>query len=38
MLACANPAFDGPVVLFQDIIEVLLPDGADNPAQGRLRL
>ena len=23
MLACANPTFDGPVVLFQDIIEVL---------------
>jgi hypothetical protein len=23
MLACANPAFDGPVFLFQDIIEVL---------------
>ena len=22
MLACANPAFDGPEVLFQDIIEV----------------
>jgi hypothetical protein len=23
MLACADPAFDGPVILFQDIIEIL---------------
>ena len=23
MLACAHPAFDGPVILFQDIIEIL---------------
>ena len=23
MLACAHPAFDGPVILFQNIIEVL---------------
>jgi hypothetical protein len=23
MLACAHPAFDGPVILFQDIIETL---------------
>ena len=23
MLACTHPAFDGPMVLFQDIIEVL---------------
>jgi hypothetical protein len=23
MLACTHPAFDGPVVLFQDIIEIL---------------
>ena len=23
MLACAHPTFDGPVILFQDIIEVL---------------
>ena len=23
MLACTHPAFDGPLVLFQDIIEVL---------------
>ena len=25
MLACSHPAFDGPVILFQDIIEVLHP-------------
>jgi len=24
MLACTHPAFDGPVILFQDIIEILL--------------
>ena len=23
MLACTHPAFDGPVILFQDIIEIL---------------
>jgi hypothetical protein len=23
MLACAHPTFDGPVILFQDIIEIL---------------
>ena len=23
MLACAHPAFDGPVILFQDVIEIL---------------
>src|ERR1700726_268703 len=23
MLACANPAFDGPVILFQDVVKVL---------------
>jgi len=38
MLACANPTFDGPVVLFQDIIEVLYRAGAENPPQGHLRL
>jgi hypothetical protein len=23
MLACAHPAFDGPVILFQDVIKIL---------------
>ena len=23
MLACTHPAFDGPVILFQDVIEIL---------------
>ena len=23
MLACAHPAFDGPVVLFQNIVQIL---------------
>ena len=23
MLACAHPAFDGPVILFEDVIEIL---------------
>ena len=23
MLACAHPTFDGPVILFQDVIEIL---------------
>jgi hypothetical protein len=37
MLACVNPTFDDPVVLFQEIIETV-PDSADNPPQERLRL
>ena len=38
MLACANPAFDGPVVLFQHIIKVLYRTVLTILPQGRLRL
>ena len=28
MLACTHPAFDGPVILFQDVIKFRPPDSS----------